>query len=118
MRSFSGSASMASRSAMRSTRVTSGSSARSVDSSVSPSAVSCCKDSGEMSAMSTAAISSGVMPVSSANWDSLGSYPNRFCSRSRAAHRVCPFSRMVRPTLMGPSSRRKRRISPAILGTA
>ena len=109
---------MASRSAIRSTKVTSGSAARRVDSSVSPSAVSCWSDSGETSAKSTAAISSGVMPVSSDSWDSFGSQPRRFCSRSRAAQSVCPFSRMVLPTLMGPSSRRKRRISPAILGTA
>ena len=37
---------------------------------------------------------------------------------ARAADRACPFSRMLRPTLMAPSSRRKRRISPAIFGTA
>ena len=37
---------------------------------------------------------------------------------ARAADRACPCSRMLRPTLMAPSSRRKRRISPAIFGTA
>ena len=116
--SRSGSWSMASRRAMCSTMRSSGLSVPRVDSRVSPSAVSCCRDSGAPVASSTLAISSGVSPVSSASSDSLGSRPSRCRSRSRAAARACPFSRMLRPTFIAPLSRKKRRISPAIFGTA
>ena len=85
---------------------------------VSPSAVSCCNDSGAAVASSAVAISSALHPVSAASSDSFGSLPNAAHNLCRADQTLCPFSRRVRPTFTGPSSRRNRRISPAIFGTA
>ena len=64
------------------------------------------------------AISSGVHPVSAESSESFGSRPSLPRRRSRTDQSVCPRSRIVRPTFTAPSSRRNRRISPAIFGTA
>ena len=116
--SRSGSSSMASRSAMRSMSPSSGDSPPSIPSSVSPLPVSRCKLSGAATASSHCAISSALNPVSSESSESAGSRPSVFLSFSRAAKIVAACSRMLRLTLIAPSSRRKRRISPAIFGTA
>ena len=116
--SRSGSSSMASRSAMRSMSPSSGDSPPSTPSSVRPSPVSRCKLSGAATASSHCAISSALNPVSSESSESAGSRPSVFLSFSRAAKIVAACSRMLRLTLIAPSSRRKRRISPAIFGTA
>jgi hypothetical protein len=116
--SRSGSSSMASRSAMRSMSPSSGDSPPSIPSSVRPSPVSRCKLSGAATASSHCAISSALNPVSSESSESAGSRPSVFLSFSRAAKIVAACSRMLRLTLIAPSSRRKRRISPAIFGTA
>jgi hypothetical protein len=109
---------MASRSAMRSMSPSSGDSPPSIPSSVRPSPVSRCKLSGAATASSHCAISSALNPVSSESSESAGSRPSVFLSFSRAAKIVAACSRMLRLTLIAPSSRRKRRISPAIFGTA
>ena len=69
-------------------------------------------------ARSAAAMSSGVRPVAWASSDNVGSRPSWAVSwfRARWMARACSF--WPRLTFTGPSSRRKRRISPAILGTA
>jgi len=116
--SRSGSDPTASRSAIFSTMLSSGDSLPSMPSSVSPSPVSRCKLSGSATASSHWAISSARRPVSSESSESTGSRPSAFLSFSRAAKIIAARSRTVRLTFTAPSSRRKRRISPAIFGTA
>ena len=90
-----------------------------VDSSVSPSAVSCCKDSGATVARSMLAISSGVTPGLRRELRELRLAAEPAAAAARAPTRAsAPARGCVRPTFMAPSSRRNRRISPAIFGTA
>ena len=83
IRSFSGSWSMASRRAIFSTSFSSGASVPSIPSSVNPSVVSCCSDSGVSVARSISAISSGVIPAVSDSSERKGSRPSSCRSRSR-----------------------------------
>ena len=69
-------------------------------------------------AVSAMAISSGVRPVSRASSESWGSRPRLPVSRDRASLMAAARSFSPRLTLIAPSSRRNRRISPAIFGTA
>ena len=69
-------------------------------------------------AVSAAVISSGSSPVLAASSESVGSRPSVCSRRVRAVRMPCARSLMLRLTLTAPSSRRKRRISPEIFGTA
>ena len=75
-------------------------------------------DSVALVAVSAAAISSGERPSASDSSETVGSRPKSPVRRSRAFLMAAARSLMLRLTLTAPSSRRKRRISPAILGTA
>ena len=83
-----------------------------------PSPVSIWREATGRLASSAAAISSVSSPVSSESSERVGSRPSRWVSRSRAVRMAVPRSFTPRLTFTAPSSRRKRRISPAILGTA
>ena len=75
-------------------------------------------DSVQEVAVSARAISSGLNPVwLEISW-MVGSLPRIPVSRFRADLIAAACSLMLRLTLMAPSSRRNRRISPAIFGTA
>ena len=83
-----------------------------------PSPVSVWREITGSAAVSAAAISSGVRPVASASSDRAGSRPSSPHSRARTPRREMLRSFSPRLTFTAPSSRRNRRISPAILGTA
>ena len=65
-----------------------------------------------------AAASSGVVPQRAASSERRTSPIPAAMHRSRSAASMAPNRFCVRETLIGPSSRRKRRISPKIRGTA
>ena len=110
---------MAERRVSRSTMPSSSFPVVSIPSRVRPSApVSAWRETTGSAAVSAAAMSSGDRPVSSASSDRVGSRPRSAASLPRAARTADPRSFNPRLTFTGPSSRRKRRISPAILGTA
>ena len=105
--------------AMRSMSPSSGEAAPTSSSRVPPSSpVWAWREATEAEARSAAAMSSGVSPVSAASSDRTGSRPSLAVRtrRARPMTRACSFR--PRLTFTRPSSRRNRRISPAILGTA
>ena len=69
-------------------------------------------------AASAVAISSGCRPVSAQSSLTVGSRSSAAISRCRAPLMKAARSLRLRLTFTVPSSRRKRRISPAIFGTA
>ena len=109
---------MAARRASRSTTASSMPPSPSTLSRVKPSPVSIWREATGRLASSAAAISSTDRPVSAASSLRAGSRPSRAESLSRACRMVPARSLRPRLTFTAPSSRRKRRISPAILGTA
>ena len=64
------------------------------------------------------AISSGAAPMASATWLIPGSFPVFAKSSACTAVALAANSLRERLTLIMPSSRKKRLISPAIMGTA
>ena len=76
------------------------------------------RESVSRGACRASSTSSGCRPVSRHRSDSRGLCPVSRSSRVWTCRRAKARSRRVRLTFTGPSSRRKRRISPAILGTA
>ena len=85
---------------------------------VNPSPVSIWRETTLSAAVSAAAISSRVSPISSEISLRVGSRPSTVWSLPRAMRMLPARSLMPRLTFTVPSSRRNRRISPAILGTA
>ncbi len=75
-------------------------------------------DSTRVSDSMAIMMSSGWIPVSRAISSSLGSLPSSPCSRALAVLTFIARSFSVLDTFTGPSSRRKRLISPVIMGTA
>ena len=76
------------------------------------------KEPTATSACSHAAISSTVKPAASASSDTVGERPVLLSSSLWMRRTRTDRSLTALLTLTAPSSRRKRRISPAILGTA
>ena len=75
-------------------------------------------DSTSMEASMASTTSSTESPVSSASSCTSGSLPSDAWMRCLAIFTLIPFSLMVLDTFTGPSSLRKRLISPVIIGTA